>query len=561
MPTTPDAAPSAPDAADPTRTPGTRGAAPASATPKGGWLAAAHRWVVVGVLGFASGLPLALSGQALQAWLTVDGFDVARIGFLSLLGLPYTFKFLWAPLADRVDLPLLGRRRGWILLAQLVLAGLLVGMAAAAPKVADAADPSGFALNPAFVVLALALAFASASQDVVIDAYRTDLLPQRERGLGGSLTVMGYRLAMILSGGVALIWTDPTQGGGMSWPHVYRLMAALMVAAAVFTLVALPRLPPPPPGPRAPVRRDLGGLAAVALAVAVGVWFTSAVGGRIGQVVVLPFFPGASAGGTLARRWVELVALLVGLGATVPLAAWAARRARFETLLSGLGQFFSQPRAGAFLAFIVLYKLTDAFALSLQTPFLLQAMQFTPAEVGVVNKVIGLALTILGALLGGVVMLRLRLARALMVFGVLQIVSNAGFWWLATVGKGALPGLVVPAFDIGLVRLVKDTPVDGGLLLAVASENLANGMGTAAILAFLMSLTNRRFTATQFALLSAFVSIGRVWVGPLAGVLAQSIGWPSFFVVAMASGLPSLLLLARLWRDVDAIDREPAPAD
>jgi PAT family beta-lactamase induction signal transducer AmpG len=528
-------------------------------------LAALHRWVVVAVLGFASGLPLALSGQALQAWLTIDGFDVARIGFLSLVGLPYTFKFLWAPLIDRWDPPLLGRRRGWIVITQLALVALLLGLAAVDPKVADAADPSGFALNMTFTGLALALAFASASQDVVIDAYRTDLLPARERGLGSSLTVMGYRLAMILSGGVALIWTDAQQGGGMSWPHVYRIMAALMAAAAVISLLALPRLSPV--GAQAdagagggaavtPLRRDLIGFLAVVAAVAAGVWFTSRVGGFIGHAVVGPFFGGdAAAGGALAKRWIELVALLSGLVFTLPLAAWAARQARFDTLLSGLGQFFSQPHAKAFLAFVVFYKLTDAFAMSLLTPFLLQGMHFTPAEVGVVNKVIGLGMTLLGALLGGVLMLRLRLVRALMVFGVLQMLSNAGFWWLAVNGKGALPGLVVPAFDIWLVRLVQPTPVDGGLLMAVASENLASGMGTAAILAFLMSLTNRRFTATQFALLSAFVSIGRVWVGPLAGVLAQSIGWPSFFVVAMAMALPSLAMLAWLWRPIDALDR------
>jgi PAT family beta-lactamase induction signal transducer AmpG len=541
-------------------------ALPASPPPPAGArhrLAALHRWIVVAVLGFASGLPLALSGQALQAWLTIDGFDVARIGFLSLVGLPYTFKFLWAPLIDRWDPPLLGRRRGWIVITQLALVALLLGMAAVDPKVADAGDPSGFALNVVFTGLALALAFSSASQDVVIDAYRTDLLPARERGMGSSLTVMGYRLAMILSGGVALIWTDTQQGGGMSWPHVYRIMAALMAGAAVFSLLALPKLPPvaAAAGEGAaqapvPLRRDLLGFLAVVAAVAAGVWFTSRVGGTIGQAVVGPFFGGdAAAGGALARRWVELVALLAGLAFTLPLAAWAAKKARFDTLLSGLGQFFSQPHAKAFLAFVVFYKLTDAFAMSLLTPFLLQGMHFTPAEVGVVNKVIGLGLTLLGALLGGMLMLRLRLVRALMVFGVLQMLSNAGFWWLAVNGKGAAPGLVVPAFDIWLVRLVQPTPVDGGLLLAVAGENLASGMGTAAILAFLMSLTNRRFTATQFALLSAFVSIGRVWVGPLAGVLAQSIGWPSFFVVAMAMALPSLAMLAWLWRPIDALDR------
>ena len=225
------------------------------------------------------------------------------------------------------------------------------------------------------------------------------------------------------------------------------------------------------------------------------------------------------------------------------MAAWAARTARFETLLGGLRSYFSQQGAAAFLAFIVLYKLGDAFAGSLMTPFLLQAMQYSTAEVGVVNKVIGLWLTIGGALLGGALMLKLGLWRALMLFGVLQMLSNIGFWWLAVSGRGLLPGLEIPAFDWGFVKLVAATPVDGGLLLVIAAENLSGGMGTAAFLAFLMSLCNQRFTATQFALLSAFASVGRVWVGPLAGVLAESIGWPVFFIVSTIVALPALVML------------------
>ena len=142
-----------------------------------------------------------------------------------------------------------------------------------------------------------------------------------------------------------------------------------------------------------------------------------------------------------------------------------------------------------------------------------------------------------------------------MVFGVLQMVSNLGFWWLAHVGQNALPGLTVPAFDFGFVHLAQPTTIDGGLLLAVALENVASGMGTAAFVAFLMSLCNHRFTATHFALLSAFASIGRVWVGPLAGVLAQTIGWPSFFIFATLSALPGLVLLAALRRDVLPLER------
>src|SRR3954471_22696142 len=185
--------------------------------------AALHRLLVVTVLGFASGLPLALTGQAMQAWLSIEGIDIATIGFLSLVGLPYTFKFLWAPLMDRFELPWLGRRRGWLVLTQLALAGALWWMA----------DTSPTGATRMFALLAVLVAFVSASQDVVIDAYRTDLLAASERGLGSSLSVLGYRLAMILSGGVALIWVDPTQGGGWTWPEVYRFMAWLMVAAAV----------------------------------------------------------------------------------------------------------------------------------------------------------------------------------------------------------------------------------------------------------------------------------------------------------------------------------------
>jgi MFS transporter, PAT family, beta-lactamase induction signal transducer AmpG len=251
------------------------------------------------------------------------------------------------------------------------------------------------------------------------------------------------------------------------------------------------------------------------------------------------------------------MALLMGIGITLPLAAWAARAAKFETLLGGLRSYFSQRGAAAFLAFIVLYKLGDAFAGSLMTPFLIKAMAFTTAEVGVVNKVIGLWLTIGGALLGGVLMLRLGLWRALMWFGILQMLSNLGFWWLAVNGKGLMSGVVIPAFDWGFVKLAHAAPVDGGLLMVIAAENLSGGMGTAAFVAFLMSLCNQRFTATQFALLSAFASVGRVWVGPLAGVLAESIGWPTFFIVSTVVALPALVMLWWMREAVQALEVDP----
>src|SRR5206468_3266540 len=340
--------------------------AASAAAPSRYSLAALHRLAVVALLGFASGLPLALTGQAMQAWLSVEGIDIATIGFLSLVGLPYTFKFLWAPLMDRFELPWLGRRRGWLVLTQLALAGALAWMAATPPTGAI----RGFAL------LACLVAFLSASQDVVVDAYRTDLLPAHERGMGSSLYVLGYRLAMILSGGVTLIWTDAAQGSGWSWPEVYRLMAALMVVAAVFSALALPRVIVPAP-PRTLARHDLLGFAALAVAVAVGVVLTDRLGTPTAQWLLRPLLDGSALTVAMRAKWVDLLALLLGLAVTVPLAAWAARRARFETLLEGLHSYFAQPGAIAFLAFVVLYKLTDAFALSLMTPFLLKVMAFS----------------------------------------------------------------------------------------------------------------------------------------------------------------------------------------
>src|SRR5262245_21769057 len=235
--------------------------------------AAFRRLIVVTVLGFASGLPLALTGQALQAWLSVEGIDVATIGFLSLVGLPYTFKFLWAPLMDRFELlPRLGRRRGWLVATQLGLALTLLVLAATPPKQS----------LQVFALLAVAVAFVSASQDVVIDAYRTDLLSASERGLGSSLNVLGYRLAMIVSGGVALIWTDPMQGGGWSWSEVYRTMAWLMVGAALFSLLVLPRLPTLS-GERSVARHDVFGFLAVLVAVALGYVLTQRFGPSIAR--------------------------------------------------------------------------------------------------------------------------------------------------------------------------------------------------------------------------------------------------------------------------------------
>jgi len=480
-------------------------------------LAAFQRLFAVLFLGFASGLPLALTGQAMQAWLTVDGVDIATIGFLGLVGVPYTFKFLWAPLMDRFEPPLLGRRRGWLVLTQLALAGALVWMAGISPTASSAL----------FALAALTIAFLSASQDVVIDAYRTDVLHPSERGLGGSLSVFGYRLAMILSGGIALIWAEQWQ----SWPRVYMTMAGIMVTAACVSLITLPRVNSESRPLASNPKQELGGFLAMIAGVAVG-WFLARM-----LLLALGLNPDDP------NKWIQLLFILGEIAVALPIGWWAARRAGFETLNRSLDSFLSQRGALAFLLLIVLYKLGDAFAGTLTTPFLIKGMAFTQAEVGIVNKIIGIWLTIFGALAAGAIMLRIRLDQALLAFGVLQLVSNFGFWLLAISGKGAWGSFTLAPFDLGFVALDKATEIDMMLMSVIAFENISGGMGTAAFVALLMGLCSHQYTATHYALLSALAAVGRIYVSPLSGVLSESIGWPMFFVFSVIAAVPGLVMV------------------
>ena len=502
---------------------------------------AAWKQAMILFLGFASGLPLALTGQSMQAWLTVDNVDIATIGFFSLVGLPYTFKFLWAPLMDRFEPPVFGRRRGWLVLSQFALCLALTFMSRLSPAVSTSV----------FALCAVLIAFLSASQDVVIDAYRTDALESEQRGLGSSLTVFGYRLAMILSGGIAFVWADPVSGNGWAWSDIYNVMALIMGVACLLSALCVPRLGAEKVAPTSNGKNDLIGFIAVVVAVAIGYQFTTRAATPLSDWLLNPLFPVGAEGAAdpNKKKWADLVSLLLGIGFTLPLAWWASKKAKFETLNRSLENYFSIKGAVSFLAFIILYKLGDAFAGTLTTPFLLKGVGFSQAEIGVVNKVIGMWLTIFGAIAGGAIMIRLGLYRSLMVFGVLQLLSNVGFWLVAVLGKGAWGGFTLPAFDLIIVSLKEAANVDWLLLTAVGVENVTGGMGTAAFVAFLMALCNQKFTATQYALLSAFSAVGRVWVGPLAGVLTASIGWPTFFVFSMIMAIPGLFILYRL-RDV-----------
>lgn len=390
------------------------------------------------LLGFASGLPLALSTGTLQAWLTVEGVNLKTLGWLTLLGLPYTYKFGWAPFMDRYRIPGLGawggRRRGWLVVLLVAMAAVLYGMSMQAPTDADE-SLWGIA------ALALMLVILSASFDIVFDAWRAESLSPEQRGLGAAWSVIGYRLAMLTSGGLALMLADLYLG----FSGVYVLMAVFCLGLAVVAALA----PEPSRAERPPT---------------------------LAAAIIEPF-----------------------------------------------REFFSRKGAFILLATIIFYKLGDAFAGSLSTAFLIRGAGFSPAEVGAVNKGVGLFATLVGGLAGGLLMSRMSLWKALLVFGTLQAVTNLGFWWLAS----------HPATIAGMTAVV---------LL----ENLAGGMGTAAFVALLMTLCDIRFTATQFALLSALASIGRVVVGPVAGVTASDWGWANFFLLSTAAAIPGLVMLAAI---------------
>jgi PAT family beta-lactamase induction signal transducer AmpG len=378
-------------------------------------------------LGFASGLPLALTSGTLQAWLTVAGLDLKTIGIFTLVGLPYSLKFLWAPLMDRITLPWLGRRRGWMLLTEIAVAAGLALMGVI-----------GTENGPQWLgIIAIAVAFMSASLDIVFDAYRTDLLLPAERGFGAAVWVNGYRLALLLASAGALVLADH-----IGWRGTYLALAALMAGGIVTVLLS-----PNPP-----------------------------------------------AGGPPPKTLKEAVGL-------------------------PLRELFARPGIYALLSLIVLYKIGDAVAGSLQTAFFIGGLGFTAGEVGYV-KGLGIAATLIGALAGGMVMAKTGLARSLLLFGILQAVSNLSFMLLAWIGK---------SYE--------------ALAASVVIENVTGGMGTAAFVALVMSLCDHRYTATQFALLSSLEALGRVFSGRPSAEAVGLLGWGWFFFLSFLLALPGCWLV------------------
>ncbi|RJR19920.1 MAG: MFS transporter [Nitrospiraceae bacterium] len=388
-----------------------------------------RKMLVSFIMGFACGLPLLLTISVLQAWMKEEGVDLAVIGMMALVGLPYTVKFLWAPFLDRFTLPFLGRRRGWMLMAQIALILSIAGL--------GMTDPGRSPWMVAFA--AFLVTFFSASQDIVVDAYRREDLTDLELGLGSSLYVNGYRVGMLLASGGGLIMADH-----MSFSLVYLIMAACML-------------------------------------------------------------PG----------------LLTTLYTPEPAAVMGSPRSMREAVVDPLVEYFTRQGAVWILVFILLYKIGDTMASAMTIPFYLD-LGFSKSEIGAVVKLFGFWATVIGALLGGIMMLRLGINRSLWIFGVLQAVSTAGFAILARIGHN------VPALSV-----------------VIGFENLSGGMGTAAYSAFMASITNRKFTATQYALLTSLMGVPRVIASAPTGFLAEYMGWENFFISCVVIAVPGMLLLLK----------------
>jgi MFS transporter, PAT family, beta-lactamase induction signal transducer AmpG len=451
-------------------------------------------WMLL--LGFASGLPLALSTGTLQAWLTVEGLDIKTIGFFALAGLPYTFKFVWAPLVDRFEPPALPRRKGWLIFTQIALAALCFAMASLDVKTQV----------EAVGLCAVLIAFFSASQDIVFDAYRSDILQAEERGVGAAVSVLGYRLAMLVSGGLALVLAEKVLG----WPNTYRALGIVfallvLVSWSSPTLNAVETV-------KSSARLELRGFAAMLITGAVVFVALHEVGKAL------------HIDGRFQKLGWETLAMMLALIAAI----FAARKSGFPSFIGPWDAFFNRERALWLLGLIVLYKLGDAFASALSTTFLIRGLGFTATEVGVVNKGVGLIATIFGALAGGAWLAKRPLFNSLLLFGVLQAVSNLCYWTLSVLPKN---------YEL--------------MASAILIENLCGGMGTAAFVALMMALTDKRFSAAQYALLSALAAIGRVYVGPASGVMVEAFGWPVFFLWSIAAAIPGLALLMWLKKDVD----------
>jgi MFS transporter, PAT family, beta-lactamase induction signal transducer AmpG len=441
------------------------------------------RVLIVMFLGFSSGLPLALSGSTLSVWMTEAGVDLGTIGLFALVGTPYTIKFLWAPVVDAIDVPilsaLLGRRRGWLVFSQLLLIAAIVFLAFCNPAKAPWLVAFG----------ALLVAIASATQDILVDTFRIESLHENEQAAGQASYVAAYRIGMLASTAGALFLVTGFEDLGFAknaaWMWGYLAMASFVVIGIVTTLLATE--------PEKKIATDSEQSAALETQISA---FAALLKTRL-KVLSLE----------------SIVSILRRLSET--------RIGR--AAIGAFGEFLSRDAAFLVLAFIVLYKFCDAFAGNMTAPFVID-LGFSRNDYAAIVKGVGLAATLIGGFAGGAVAMRYDLVTCLWIGAGLQMVSNLVFTWLALVGTN-----------------------QWALTAAIIAENFTGAIGTVIFVAYLSALCqNPLHTATQFALLTALTAVGRTFLVAPAGYVAKYTGWPLFFVVSSLAAIPGLLLLAWL---------------
>ncbi|HTN94914.1 MAG TPA: AmpG family muropeptide MFS transporter [Gallionella sp.] len=411
-----------------------------------------RRMLICVFTGFASGLPLYLLLNLVPAWLRTEHIDLKVIGALALIQFPYTWKFLWSPLLDRYAVPVLGRRRGWMLITQAALLVVIVMLGGMSPQ-------KDLRM---IVVLTTMLAFLSATLDIALDAYRRELLFDNELGLGNAVHVNAYRLSGLIPGSLALILADYLQ-----WGMVFMITALFILPGMLMTLlVQEPHRAEPP--------RTLR------------------------EAVVEPFHEFIT-----RRGWQN--ALLI-------------------------------------LAFLFFYKLGDSLCTALATPFYID-MGFSKSEIGLIAKNAGLWPAVIGALLGGIWMLKIGINRALWLFGAVQVISIFGFYWLA------LQGAQAEATALHLTQLA----------LVIGLEAFGVGLGTAAFVAYIAHTTHPAYTATQFALFTSLSAVPRTFVNASAGWLAEQLGWANFYLLCAVLAIPGMLLLLKVapWGETQHVAELP----
>jgi len=423
------------------------------------------RVLVVMFLGFSSGLPLALSGSTLLVWMAEAGVNLGTIGLFALVGTPYTIKFLWAPLIDALDVPLLsrrfGRRRGWLLLSQFLLMAAIVFLGLCNPSI----SPFPVAIG------ALLVAAASATQDIVVDAFRVESLDETEQAAGMASYVAAYRIGMLVSTAGALFLVSGFQGLGLAhnaaWTAGYAAMAVLVLLGVATTLVAQE--------------------------------------------------PAKSANAVAAH------------------ARETSLQRVIEAAIGAFSEFLSRDLAFVALAFVILFKFTDALSGAMTAPFVID-LGFSRNEYAAIIKGVGLAATLIGGFAGGSLARAYSLPASLWIGGLAQGFANLAFSWQAVLGHNA-----------------------AWLTFAIIAENFTSAVGTVIFVAYLSALCrNPLHTATQYALLTALAAFGRTYLSSAAGFIATATGWPWFFAICALAGLPALALLALLQHRGHFDDLAPA---